>query len=335
MQSLAQFSSRCLFGVLVIGCVACAPRMRSLAETMRVPELTKNQFITSDGARLPVHRWLPDDQSVKAAIIALHGFNDYGNFFADAGNYLSHQGIACYAYDQRGFGGAPERGVWPGSEAFSRDLSEFSHLVGQRYPGVPLYFLGESMGGAVVIVTVTDERFSVDVAGVILSAPAVWARSLMPWYQRALLWAMARIAPGMSLTGQGLGVQPSDNIEMLRALGRDPAVIKKTRVDAIHGVTDLMDLALLRTGQLDNNALVLYGERDEVIPLAPIVRMLRQLPKDELTVAYYENGYHMLLRDLQAETPWQDIKAWIADSNAALPSGADGWAVEHLLEEMQ
>jgi acylglycerol lipase len=40
-------------------------------------------------------------------------------------------------------------------------------------------------------------------------------------------------------------------------------------------------------------------------------------------VALYESGFHMLLRDLQAETVWTDIAAWIADRDVALPSGAD------------
>ena len=43
-------------------------------------------------------------------------------------------------------------------------------------------------------------------------------------------------------------------------------------------------------------------------------------------VAFAQKGYHMLLRDLQAETVWRDIAAWIADASAPLPSAADKWA---------
>ena len=32
----------------------------------------------------------------------------------------------------------------------------------------------------------------------------------------------------------------------------------------------------------------------------------------------------MLTRDLQGETVWRDIDAWLADPRAPLPSGADG-----------
>ena len=44
---------------------------------------------------------------VKAVILALHGFNDYSNAFAMPARLWAERGIASYAYDQRGFGGAP------------------------------------------------------------------------------------------------------------------------------------------------------------------------------------------------------------------------------------
>ena len=61
------------------------------------PRLVGNYFVTPDDARLPVRSWLPDSQRLKAVIVALHGFNDYGNFFAGPGDYFKDYGIASYA----------------------------------------------------------------------------------------------------------------------------------------------------------------------------------------------------------------------------------------------
>jgi hypothetical protein len=41
--------------------------------------------------------------------------------------------------------------------------------------------------------------------------------------------------------------------------------------------------------------------------------------------AFYDNGYHMLLRDLQGDKPLADIVAWVSDRNAALPYGVGTW----------
>ncbi|MEI9890035.1 MAG: hypothetical protein WDN45_04775 [Caulobacteraceae bacterium] len=37
---------------------------------------------------------------------------------------------------------------------------------------------------------------------------------------------------------------------------------------------------------------------------------------------YYEHGWHLLLRDLQAQTVWRDCEAFIRDPGGAMPSGA-------------
>lgn len=181
------------------------------------------------------------------------------------------------------------------------------------------------MGGAVII-TAMGEANIPEVEGVILVAPALWARQTMPWYQTSLLWALAHTFPWMTLTGKGVRVQASDNIEMLRELGRDPLVIKKTRVEAIYGLTDLMDVAFKGANSLRTNTLVLYGENDEIIPKKPTYDFLQRLlsfDEDRKTVAFYPNGYHMLLRDLNASLIWNDILAWMNQKAVKLPSGAD------------
>lgn len=323
-----------VFGmVLVFVGIACTPAVHAPGNTIMSPQLTGEAFITADGARLPVRTWMPEPDNLKALIIAVHGFNDYSNFFSSAGEFLSTLGIGSYAFDQRGFGAAPNRGFWPGVPAYAHDLFEFSKQIRDKHPALPIYLLGESMGGAVVIVAMNGQT-SPDVDGVILSAPAVWGREVMPWYQRTLLWLTAHTFPGMTLTGESMEIVPSDNIEMLRALGRDPLVIKETRVETIYGLVDLMDEALQKSSKLRSPTLFLYGEKDAVIPKAPILKTLQTLATDKskpVQVAFYENGYHMLLRDLQAPVLWRDIAAWIESPQNPLPSGADRRGLAKLL----
>jgi acylglycerol lipase len=205
-------------------------------------------------------------------------------------------------------------------------------MIRQRYPRQPIYLLGESMGGA-VIMTAMSQTAIPDVEGIILSAPALWARKTMPWYQTSLLWTLAHTFPWLRLSGDGVGVKASDNIEMLRALGRDPLIIKKTRVEAIYGLTDLMDAAFNSANQLSANTLILYGENDEIIPKKPTYDFLQRFLNTDggrKTVAFYPQGYHMLLRDLQAAIAWNDIIAWINLDADNLPSGANHRAKEVL-----
>lgn len=72
---------------------------------------------------------------------------------------------------------------------------------------------------------------------------------------------------------------------------------------------------------------MLYGAKDDIIPES---FMRRTAPKlaPHVRTAYYENGYHMLMRDLQHETVLADQLAFMKNPEAILPSGAPAipWA---------
>jgi alpha-beta hydrolase superfamily lysophospholipase len=314
--------------VLALAVAGCTPTVMPAGPPHVMPAVNGATLRMTDGSELPLHVWMPADRRPRATVVALHGFNDYGTFFARPGTFLASRGIASYAYDQRGFGAAPNPGLWPGTDTLVCDLGDAVAAVRARHPGVPLFVVGESMGGAVAIVAATNgQPLAAD--GLILAAPAVWGRATMPSLQSAALWFGAHTTPGLTVTGRGLGVRASDNVEMLRALGRDPLVIKSTRIDSLYGLVGLMDAALAAAPRLTVSSLILYGERDEVVPAEPVRRFLAGLPAGTASsrrVAVYADGWHMLLRDLQAETVWNDIAAWIADRGAALPSGADARA---------
>lgn len=93
---------------------ACAPTLKIPGPHTTAPRLDEKNFITADGVTLPVRIWKPTFTRPRAVLVALHGFNDYGKFFDTPGSYLANEGIVSYAYDQRGFGGAPHRGFWAG-----------------------------------------------------------------------------------------------------------------------------------------------------------------------------------------------------------------------------
>lgn len=316
-------------GVLAL-CLAallctCAPRQMAVGEPAYVPRIEKAsaaRAVMADGARLPLLVF--PAEKPRAVIVALHGFNDYSNAFAapGPGPWLAEQGIAVYAADQRGFGRAPGRGLWAGGRRMAEDAAALVRLVRDRHPGLPVYLLGTSMGGAVAMraMALPDPP---EVEGLILVAPAVWGWQNLNGFYAATLWTAAHLAPSATLTGRGLEIWPSDNIEMLRMLGRDPLVIKETRIDTLYGLVDLMDSAYVAAPEIEVPVLLLYGAKDEIVPAGSLAATYEAMRDAQvsLTAACYPDGYHMLLRDLAREAVWRDIAAWIESTKSPLPSG--------------
>lgn len=328
---------RCLSTLVLVWSVSsCAAIQTQSGEVVALnsADSTTPYFAMSDGYRLsyslnyshdrePTNSEdsdpLPMPDVSDLLVLALHGFNDYRNAFVDLCQYVSARGADCIAYDQRGFGETDQVGIWPESGRLQVDLSELIVRLSQRYPEKRLLLVGESMGGAVIMTAQRQypELFQTHVAGSVLLAPAVWARSTQPWYQRWLLWLAVHTVPSWQPTGEGLGVQASDNIDALRAMGRDPLVIKKTRIDAIYGLNNLMDQALEASSVLTSNSLLLYGDKDEVIPKNATCKALLNALEAGSALRYriYPNGYHMLSRDLQRERVFEDVLMWGSSAN--------------------
>jgi len=314
-----------IFPLLLVCLFSCAgPHIQMASDTTQSPVLTPRIAVMDDGYELPLTVWRPK-HAPQAIVLALHGFNDYRNAFSGLGPRLASEGIITYAYDQRGFGDTAQRGIWPGTETLVEDARTMVHLLCQRYPNLPLFLLGESMGGAVIMDMQLAPEAHCD-TGVILLAPAVWGWQAMPFWQRWALWLSAHLFPGKKVTGEGLNIVASDNRDMLMGLRDDPLVIKRSRLDTIYGLTGLMESALLASSQLATPTLILYGEKDQIIPPRPVCRMLATLPgRDNVRwrLALYPDGYHMLTRDLQQNVVLEDMVSWLHNQDSALPSGLE------------
>jgi alpha-beta hydrolase superfamily lysophospholipase len=284
------------------------------------PGMNADAFRAADGTDLPLRQWLPEGKP-RAVILALHGFGDYSAAFQKPATFWAAQGIATYAYDQRGFGGAPHVYRWSGIAQMAADAKTAIALLRRNYPGLPVYLMGESMGGALALVTATGPD-AADADGVILVSPAVWEHDFIGSVERMALWVTKTTIPGLWLKAPpGLNIHPSDNIEMLRALSRDALVHKGARADMTAGLMDLMDMAAGDAGKIRLPALVLFGAHEEVLPQPAVEAFLKRLAAGNVRVAYYPQGYHMLLRDLNGDIVWRDVAAWIGDHAGVLPSG--------------
>lgn len=306
--------------------IRALPLIIAMACAAAVAQASASQtLIMHDGFELPVHQWAAVGEQERI-VVAVHGFNDYGGGFEPLARTLNAHGITVYAYDQRGFGATASAGRWPGQEALVEDLKDVVQQLQRRHPDARLHLVGKSMGGAVSLLAMAGEE-PPPVAGTVLIAPAVWGRGTMGWHHRAGLWLGTRLTPGMELSADlavELGVEPTDDPEVLAELRRNPLVQRSARVDTLDGLTELMTAALDASPRVGAPTLVLYGLHDEIIPAEPICILLERLHganPNSLRVALYPDGFHMLTRYSGSAAAHADIAAWLRSSAEPLPSG--------------
>ncbi|RYZ15311.1 MAG: alpha/beta fold hydrolase [Alphaproteobacteria bacterium] len=345
-----------LAGLVALMTSACAPLQQGALryDVDPAPGFSEHWFTSFDGARLGLDTYearstatslgpcdsgkginLANRASACAAaaavytadpdvvIIAVHGMNDYAGAFRSAGAWWSAHGAKVYAYDQRGFGRSPNWMIWPDHSVMRKDLETAVVVARERHPHAKIAIVGESMGAAVAITAFADAT-PPEADALILSGPGLRGWGVLPWYYSASLWVSSHVRPGwVVVPPEGLDIVATDNNAKLREMWFDPYVQKSNRIDSVYGVVSIMEEADQKITQLPDQVptLMLYGANDQIIPPEGVERAAKRMPRHVKT-AYYEKGYHMLMNDLQAESVWSDILAFIRKPDSSLPSGA-------------
>lgn len=254
-------------------------------------------------------RWAPETDP-SAVVLTVHGFNDRKAAFAEFGQHAATRGVLVVGYDLAGFGVRADRRQWAGTPQLVGELHDRVRALEREHPGVPVFVVAESMGASLAIVAFAEPD-APPISGLVLVSPAVWGGDAFRPLYRFILRSAATIAPGYRVTGRGLGRQSSDNIEAIRAMGKDPVFIKDTRLATIQGVVGLMDEARRKGPEVAPATLVLIGARDQIVPLTAIESFLAEDAPRRCTTIAYLAGWHLLLRDLQRERVFEDMLAWM------------------------
>jgi acylglycerol lipase len=279
-----------LFAGLLLA--ACTPLMVQRAGQPPLgfngPRIETRDIVSFDGARLGLSEWDAATGEPWAVVVGVHGMNDYANAFHMAAPWWAEQGVTTIAYDQRGFGRSPGRGVWAGDELMLEDLRTVTALARQKYPHAVIVVAGESLGGAVAAEAFASDRPPTADRLVLLS-PAVWGWREQPLPYKTLLWFAANFTgpkvyePPSWLTSH---VTPSDNRDELIAMGRDPLMIWGARSDTLYGLVTTMDKAADDVGKADLPTLYLYGAHDQIIPKEAAFKAAAKLKPTDRSVFY-------------------------------------------------
>jgi alpha-beta hydrolase superfamily lysophospholipase len=158
----------------------------------------------------------------------------------------------------------------------------------------------------------------------ILSAAAVRSRDTFGPVASAGLWFFAHTIPWMPAGPTSIDYQPTDNPKTIEKLRNDPMMLRQPRLDMAYGLVDLMDDARASAARVDQPYLMMYGLGDRIVSQEPVKAAIAIMPpRPDSKLAFYKNGYHLLMRDKAGPAVTEDVMSWISNHEGQLPSGAD------------
>ncbi|KAF6303050.1 monoglyceride lipase [Rhinolophus ferrumequinum] len=138
-----------------------------------VPYQDLPHLVNADGQYLFCRYWKPEG-TPKALIFVSHGAGEHCGRYDELAQMLVGLELLVFAHDHVGHGQSEgERMVVSDFHVFIRDVLQHVDTVQKDYPGLPVFLLGHSMGGAIAILTAAEKPgyFS----GMVLISPLVLA----------------------------------------------------------------------------------------------------------------------------------------------------------------
>jgi len=262
------------------------------------------------GARL-FCRHYPTAGPSRAALISLHGLGDHSGLYPMVGEALAPRGITVSLPDLRGNGRSPgPRGHVDSWDQLQEDLEALVRRTRSELPDVPLFLLGNSLGGLVVLEYAI--RRPAGLRGVIALAAPLGSLGV-PAPLLALGRVLSRVWPRFSLeTGMDLS-----------GLSRDPASVAHVLADPLfhrRGTARLSTEVTAAIARVQDAAptfplpvLLVHGGADRMVSPDGSRRFAARVGHPDATLLEIPGAYHALLADLDQERVLGAIGDWIEE----------------------
>jgi acylglycerol lipase len=270
----------------------------------------EGKFNASDGLELYYQAWQPDGEA-KAVFAVVHGYGEHSGRYLNPVNYFVPRGYALYAYDLRGHGqSAGQRGHINRFSEYLADTDSFLKLVREQQPGHKMFLLGHSLGGLIVAAYALDHPG--ELPGLILSSAFLRFKMQVPGWKMMVARTLSSLMPTFTMA----------NDVSASLLSHDPAVVAAYDADSLnHHIatarwgTEIMaaqERTLSRAGELKIPVLVLYAGDDQIADPEGSALFFERASVADKTQRRYEGYYHETFNEVNKETVFRDIEAWLA-----------------------
>jgi alpha-beta hydrolase superfamily lysophospholipase len=281
--------------MMALGCLATAHAPVAAAS------IYANQSDVGNQLCIPVHSWTNPDKPVKGVIVALQGLIFSGKMFEVLANHFTDKGYIVYANDMRGFGDWRETDhKFAGDSAIhfgqsKDDLTDILKALRKKYPGKPIFCVGESFGANMAVWEASTEPGLMDgaIASGVVAKTRVHPRPL--WVKTFF--------QGIHNPNNRINIRPymepilSEDKQIAQELIEDDHTVKEM------SITNLIKAAVTNKNSVKEIAripptlpiLLMAGKKDRVQKTEALAEMVPKMGSKETTLVIFADKGHMLL----------------------------------------
>ncbi len=261
---------------------------------------------SKDGLHFFAQEWRPDGD-IRAAVALVHGLGEHLGRYQHVAQYFNRYGLGVVSMDLRGHGRTQGVRGHASYDAINEDIDHLLEETAGRYPELPIFLYGHSLGGALVLYYALKRR--PHLKGVLCTSPGL-IPAQDPGGKIVLAKWMSVLAPGFTMTN-GLDVS---------GLSHDPAVATAYQADPlVHDkISARLGLDLIQDGQwiiahaaeFPLPLLLMQGSADRLVNPSGAKQFGAQA-KGEFTFKLFEGWYHELHNEVEKEAVLKEMVTWV------------------------
>ena len=301
------------------------------------------RFPSCDGThQIFARQWLPSEGAPKAVVQIAHGVSEYIDRYAPVARYLADHGFVVVGCDHLGHGrtvlSPEEYGFFAEQKGWHTvvgDIRRLRTLMGQKYPDLPYFLLGHSMGSFLARTYLID--WPGTLTGAILSGTGQEPPAMVKagWILSNLVSkisgprAHSKLVEKLSFGAYNKQFAPTRT----RAdwISRDEAIVDAYIADPLceflptaglfrdmmEGLQYIASKANLNKMDPTTPVYIFSGDRDPVggngEGVQKVAGFFRDAGTEDLTVKLYPEGRHEMMNEINRDEVFADLLAWLED----------------------
>lgn len=275
--------------------------------------LQSHQVSAADGTMLYVTDYMLPAAQARGSVVLMHGLGEHSGRYRQLAGFFNECGLSVRTYDHRGHGRSQgKRGDVINGDPMLQDAQIIIDDFSSRYSEPPFLF-GHSMGGLFAA------RFALarlsPLRGLILSSPALSLR-LSP-FQASMLKILHRVAPSLGVPNGVSATFLSHDPKMVAAYKADPLVHGRISARLLRSMLSSIAYCQSHAGSLAIPALMLVAGDDRLLDPDGSRQFFAHTPPGLAEMHVYDDMYHEIFNELDAQRPLADLKTWLDDIGLA------------------
>ena len=262
-----------------------------------------------DGVDIFAQGWEPTVLLPKAVVCLVHGLGEHISRYAHVAEAFGKEGFVLFGADLRGHGrsGGP-RGHISSIEDFMQDIDVLLEQARARYPGLPLFLYGHSLGGIQVLHYGLTRK--PNVKGVIATSSGLHTAIENQSMKVVMAKVLGSLMPAVAIAS---GLNPksiSRDEKVVQTYIKDPLVHDKISLGFGKVMIGVTAWTLAHAGEFSLPLLLMHGKADALAFPSSSIEFAAPL-KEKCTLVLWDDAYHELHNEPEKDEVFKTMTLWM------------------------